>query len=225
MIRRAMLVLTTMAITLLLASGAALAGADPKTNAPEDARIQSQSASDSTSERASTEGVNEPVNGSPSGPPPTSTKNGFTLTMILGEPPEVPEDPPEDPEDPPEVPEPPAVGDELTFTITETNNTAVDYYFGAGITDILPRAVTFSEVEGPPDALCTNTKKKIKNKKRRYEVVNCKGFTIPAGETVTMTITVMTKKAGIFRNKANDTTFPGNEVSVPFTVIPVEVPE
>ena len=221
--RRAMLVLTTMAIALLLASGATLASADTKTNDPEDTRIQSQSASESTSERVSTEGVNEPVNGSTSGPPPTSTNNGFTLTMIEGEPPEVPEDP-EDPEDP-EVPEPPAVGDELTFTITETNNTAEDYRFGGGINNILPKAVAFSEVEGPPDALCTNTIKKKKDKKKKYAVVNCSGFIIPAGETATITVTVLTKKAGTFRNRANDTSFPGNVVSVPFTVIPVEAPE
>jgi hypothetical protein len=149
--------------------------------------------------------------------------------MIEGEPPEVPEDPevPEVPEDPevPEPPEPPAVGDELTFTITETNNTAEDYRFGGGINNILPKAVAFSEVEGPPDALCTNTIKKKKDKKKKYAVVNCSGFIIPAGETATITVTVLTKKAGTFRNQANDTSFPGNEVSVPFTVIPVEAPE
>src|SRR5918997_170430 len=91
MIRRAMLVLTTMAIALLLASGATLAGAGTKTNEPndnkaqdksQDTKIQSQSASESTSERVSNESANVQANGP--APPPTSTENGFTLTKILG---------------------------------------------------------------------------------------------------------------------------------------------
>jgi uncharacterized repeat protein (TIGR01451 family) len=190
MIGRALLVLTTMAIALLLASGAALAGADTKTNAPKDTKAQdksqdtkTRSASESTSGDVDAQRKRRPP------PPPTSTNNGFTLTKEVS-------------------PETAAVGDEVTFTITETNNSGRELFFNVGIFDILPKGVTLLTVEGPPDAICASKKR----------VVRCSGFIIENGETATMTITVAPKKAGTFRNKANDTSFPGNKVSVPFTV-------
>jgi len=188
-----------MAIALLLASGAALAGADTKTNAPKDTKAQdksqdtkTQSASESTSGDVASESTSGDVDAQRKRkppPPPTSTNNGFTLTKEVS-------------------PETVAVGDEVTFTITETNNSGEALVFNVGIFDILPKGVTLLTVEGPPDAVCASKKR----------VVRCSGFTIENGETATMTITVAPKKARTFRNKATDTSFPGNIVSVPFTV-------
>jgi uncharacterized repeat protein (TIGR01451 family) len=188
MSRPAILLLTVITVALLFASGATLAVAQTTTSIPQDAssqgiKTQSQGASDSTSGKASPEAVTPLAT--------TSTNNGFTLTKKVR-------------------PDTVAVGDKLTFTITETNNSGSGLLFNKGINDILPTGLKFVSATPPLGGSCSFDSS--------TRTVNCKGFSIADGDTATITVVVKAKQSGSFKNKANDTGFPGNKVTAAFTV-------
>ena len=156
----------------------------PKDATSQDTKTQSQGASDSTSGKASPEAVSPQAT--------TSTNNGFTLTKKVS-------------------PDTVAVGDKLTFTIKETNNSGSGLFFNKGINDILPTGVKFVSATPPSQGGSCSFDSSTRT-------VNCKGFSIADGDKATITVVVKAKQSGSFKNKANDTGFPGNKVTAPFTV-------
>ena len=188
MSRPAILLLTAITVALLFASGATLAVAQTTTSTPQDAssqgiKTQSQGASESPSGGANRQALSPDAT--------TSTSNGFTLTKTV-------------------TPTTAKVGKQLTFTITETNNSGSSLRFNLGINDVLPSGVKFISLTPPSGGTCSFDSS--------TRTVNCKGFTLADGETATMNVFVKAKTSGSFKNKANDTSFPGNKVTAPFTV-------
>src|SRR5438270_11406510 len=108
------------------------------------------------------------------------------------------------------VPDPATVAKQMTFLIMETNNSGSDKTFTMGISDVLPAGVRFvSATVDKPGGMCsldasTNT-------------VNCKGFTIPNGQTATIPVVVIPTMSGSFTNQVDDfgNAGPGDE---PFMV-------
>lgn len=119
------------------------------------------------------------------------TNNGFTLSNEA-------------------TPDPATVGKQMTFIIMETNNSGSDKVFTVGISDFLPAGLRFaSATVDKPGGMCsfessTNT-------------VNCKGFTIPNGQTATIPVVVIPTMTGSFTNHADDFGMAG-PVDEPFMV-------
>ena len=171
----------------------------PNTTTPNDSTIptQSQRASETpTPGEASTQAVSSQAR--------RSTLNGFTLTKKVSS-------------------KSITKGSNLTFTITEENNSGNALPFDVGINDVLPTSVEYVQrsaaltvVNRKGDTVAQGT---CTNRLRENGgTVNCNNFFLPDGGTATMTLDVTAKKKGSFRNEANDAEFPGNTVTVPFKI-------
>lgn len=111
-------------------------------------------------------------------------------------------------------PDPIGIGQDLTYTLTTTNN-GPDAATGVTITDTLPSSVVFVSAT-PSQGACTGT-----------TTVTCAMGTLPAGSTASVSIVVRPQQAGQVTNTANvtsqsiDTNQANNNATAVTTVQPV----
>jgi uncharacterized repeat protein (TIGR01451 family) len=121
----------------------------------------------------------------------TVTNNGFTLSNEA-------------------TPDPATIGKQMTFLITETNNSGGTKAFTMGISDLLPKGLRFvSATIDEPGGMCSFD--------ASTSTVNCKGFSLQNGQTATILVTVVPTKSGSFTNHVDDFGMAG-PVDEPFMV-------